>query len=422
MLLTSLALTLFASIGNMNQCAYANQLQSVNEEANTIILNAIEQMYDSNGEIMSADDQFAVFGQRFLRYAEENEIMEEDLFHELINYVPYSENAYDLAYDEAFPLLDLGDFQIEDEDINIFNPEEFEVTIDFDDLGNFDKPHWHEPVHNFGDSGDDNGDDSGDDDGHAIIDPDHDLTEMYDDGHYFGMGYNPDLDDPHTAPEGSGSSGGSGSSSGGSSSQPNEPENNSFPLQPVDYDNSKAKVTINGRVEGVAFIGVIFSPDACKAIYNFFTVVLEALSAISELAGYVDTITGVIAGLGLASAAIATNFVVDAVVAICNAMIALWTMLVNFLDTTGPVGVLVALVLALLGATCIAVLVNAFVAGAIGAGYALGWKVYHLFHWEGVNRQFYNQFKQSEIFNFYRPRKSVAFFILKNILLFLIYI
>ena len=125
-----------------------------------------------------------------------------------------------------------------------------------------------------------------------------------------------------------------------SDSKTDNTQNEKLDLLPIyNYDQNHVTNTANGTLDGVFFLGIMVSRDA-----STMTTVTAAL--ISYFSG------------------------------IWNTFISM------FSAAAGPLGWIVGWIIALIGGACISILVTMFIMGYQKKGFAIGWKVHHIFNWE----------------------------------------
>ena len=394
MIITSLTLTLFSAIGGMSQYAYASQIENINDQAHALVLNAINDSIDA-GFLLTEDEQTQILQRRFLRFVEDNAVLSHDIISTLTNGVNCNSDLDEFVYGDSFPTLDISEFGLEEDEIEIeepdFNFDLHAVVADLTDGVDEHSPFldYHGP---WNEGNDDEGD--GDDEGGILI-PDHShLTDTVDSGFCGNIWTNGDLWDPHTAPE----EGGNGGSSGSNSSE-TEYNIDTSALRQLFCDDMDVSFSIGGRVEGTTFIGLIFSPGLCAILHDIMVFIAEAIDGIikslpdgvkmiGDLIGLVDLFISAVNLIAGSSLPGLSSMIIAEIISKLTPVWATVSTTASF--SAVPIGkVIVAAVLVAVGYAIIKVMAGAFVAAEMGAGYAIGWKYYHIFHWEWFDNVFF---------------------------------
>lgn len=158
------------------------------------------------------------------------------------------------------------------------------------------------------------------------------------------------------------------------------------------YDESNVTATTYHTFGDCAFLGIYASKDACINVYNIFAGwANDQLTYTASGSG--SPLNSVVEALKVAAAASATTALgITATAAIASAISAvtgylgsIWAGYIAMFTSAGAVGIIIGLIVTLLGLACIAVIASMIVFGYLGKGYAVGWKIYNLFHWEWYN-------------------------------------
>ena len=363
MILTSLALTLFASVSNLNQCAYANQIQGINEEAQTILLNSIEKVCDDE-KPLSFDEQLEAFGYRYLRFAEENNLADQSVIDEISESMLINNDLYELAFEDELPVIDFDNSQYEMETFDL--DEEFLLDIIMSEnlTDHSDDYIYH--------SGFENNENNNDDDDGLLKPNIGDLSDLV---------YNPvldnsiisnsgDLDKPHTMPEGPSSGTGNG---GGF--QPTTPSTNDEyeNIKLVDVDENQVAYRLNPSIGKEHLFGIAASADACKFVYNLLTgFMLNQVRKQTE--GAPTAFEVVIKSILATIETITPGTVAVAKAQLMSIFSPILAWFCSLFTTCGVPGIIFGTIIALVGISCLAVIVSMFICGMFGWSFAIGWR------------------------------------------------
>ena len=117
MTLTALVLACFTSLGGLNPTVQANQTRGIRRNAENILMNSSDVTYDEDYPL-TIDDQIAVFGNRFYRFSQQNNLLDSELMTRLSNVVPQENGEYyRLDYS---PLPNMSDYEYESENRDVF--------------------------------------------------------------------------------------------------------------------------------------------------------------------------------------------------------------------------------------------------------------------------------------------------------------
>ena len=117
MTLTTLVLACFTSLGGLNPTVQANQTRGIRRNAENILMNSSDVTYDEDYPL-TIDDQIAVFGNRFYRFSQQNNLLDSELMTRLSNVVPQENGEYyRLDYS---PLPNMSDYEYESENRDVF--------------------------------------------------------------------------------------------------------------------------------------------------------------------------------------------------------------------------------------------------------------------------------------------------------------
>lgn len=144
------------------------------------------------------------------------------------------------------------------------------------------------------------------------------------------------------------------------------------------YNQNHVTNTTNGTLDGVFFLGIMVSRDACINFYNTIANFLnnQVVYKVSETKGPVGLVIEALKTLTPVTFATVTATLISYFSGIWNSFISL------FSAAAGPIGWIVGAIIALIGAACISALVTMFIMGYQKKGFAVGWKVHNLFNWE----------------------------------------
>lgn len=143
-------------------------------------------------------------------------------------------------------------------------------------------------------------------------------------------------------------------------------------------NTSNFSSSVAGRVGGCYFLGIIVSKDACVGFYNFL---VDLFNGIAARVNGGEIIPGVIGILSAVVAAIKGGSAGTITTALTNFLKLFWKEYAALL-TSGPLGIILAALIALVAALVIFIVVNMIVWGRKGSGFAVGWKIHNIFNWE----------------------------------------
>lgn len=157
-------------------------------------------------------------------------------------------------------------------------------------------------------------------------------------------------------------------------------ETEGLPLLPYNINNVSSSV--NGKLDGVNFLGVLCSKDTCINLYNSLAGWLNQKAM--YVASGVKTPVGIIVdALNLLQASIVTGTIISSsITTITGAFATLWAQFCALFSTGGPIGIIIGIIIGLVGVACIGIIVSMIVYGFLGKGFAIGWKVHNVFKWE----------------------------------------
>lgn len=161
-----------------------------------------------------------------------------------------------------------------------------------------------------------------------------------------------------------------GGGSGGCSSE----ETINFPIHP--YNESNIKFVTKCTLDGTAFIGLYFSPDACTAFYSKVSTWMNdhAVYAASQMKSPVSLIYSGIKKV-IAAAALSIELVRTVVATITAAFAKIYSYIAAFIASIpGVIKTIIAAIIGMAITACIVVMANIFVYGSKMKGYALGFK------------------------------------------------
>lgn len=169
--------------------------------------------------------------------------------------------------------------------------------------------------------------------------------------------------------------GGGSNNSGGSSNSNTQVEPQQLPIR--SYNETNIASASGGKLDGITFIGIMVSRDACVSFYNTVAGFLnkQVIYTASGIKGPASMIIDTL----LAATPVAAAVVISA---ISGYLSSLWTGFCSLFTSGGPVGIIVGLIIALVGIACIATLATMLVMGYFGKGFAVGWKVSNIFNWK----------------------------------------
>ena len=156
-------------------------------------------------------------------------------------------------------------------------------------------------------------------------------------------------------------------------------QNEKLDLLPIyNYDQNHVTSTTNGTLDGVFFLGIMASRDACINFYNVIANFLnnQVMYSASGTKGPVGIIIESLKVLAPATMATVTAALISYFSGIWNTFISM------FSAPAGPIGWIVGSIIALIGAACISTLVAMFIMGYQKKGFAIGRKVHNIFNWE----------------------------------------
>lgn len=164
-----------------------------------------------------------------------------------------------------------------------------------------------------------------------------------------------------------------------SNSKTDNTQNEKLDLLPIyNYDQNHVTNTANGTLDGVFFLGIMVSRDACINFYNVIANFLnnQVMYSASGTKGPVGIIIEYLKVLVPSTMATVTAALISYFSGIWNTFISM------FSAAAGPLGWIVGWIIALIGGACISILVTMFIMGYQKKGFAIGWKVHHIFNWE----------------------------------------
>lgn len=143
-------------------------------------------------------------------------------------------------------------------------------------------------------------------------------------------------------------------------------------------DQNHVTNTINGTLDGIFFLGIMVSRDACINFYNVIANFLnnQVTYSASGVKGPVAMIIEYLKLLAPATMATVTSALIFYFSGLWNTFISM------FSAAAGSIGWIVGAITALIGAACISTLVTMFIMGYQKKGFAVGWKVHDIFNWE----------------------------------------
>lgn len=338
MVMTSLVLALSTTLsGGCSEISNANRITSIKENAVEIVEKAAENYDFSDYLELTTDEQESLIKQKILKYNEENNLVDEEYIVTLKEHLEedekftYFENIDDLFIKpniskttlkennalHAELINDLSHSLVNDKTIirdDIINSNITDIVIN----------------HDYGDTGDSKvGDDS--------------------------------------------------KSDSDSNFKTDNTENEKLDLLPIyNYDQNHVTSTTNGTLDGVFFLGIIASRDACINFYNVIANFLnnQVMYSASGTKGPVRIIIESLKVLAPATMATVTAALISYFSGIWNTFISM------FSAPAGPIGWIVGSIIALIGGACISTLVAMFIMGYQKKGFAIGWKVHNIFNWE----------------------------------------
>lgn len=159
-----------------------------------------------------------------------------------------------------------------------------------------------------------------------------------------------------------------------------------FELPILNCDANNISASISGKVDGVDFFGILCSKDACINLYNAIAnwannQIAYRASGSSSPAKIIVEAFRTLATTTAIGAALAT-IIAGVIGTITGALSSLWAEFCALFAAGGPIGVIIGLIIGLIGAACIGVIVAMIVYGYLGKGFAIGWKIHHIFRWE----------------------------------------
>lgn len=161
----------------------------------------------------------------------------------------------------------------------------------------------------------------------------------------------------------------------------NEVNTQRLPILPVNSNNISTPVS--GKVDEVNFFDLLCSKDACVTLYNLFADWLnnKTMYVASGTKTPVSVITDAFMLL-MKSTVITSGIITSTIATITGAFAALWAQFCALFSNGGIVGVILGIIIALLGIACIGAIVTMIVYGFLEKGFAIGWKIHHIFSWE----------------------------------------
>ena len=323
--LLPLVLTLTSSLNGINQTAVARKINQLKADSQEIISRAMDD-FNFDDMDLSLDNLLSLVKDSILQYNEENELLNETYLSQL------SFNSAIIDEDT------LSEIQINEADfLEMANSFRVENTInDLPDLDLVQRPliGWDRPGYYDGANGGTSG---------SLTNPlPWGISQHDGSGEFFG--------------------GSTGGSTGETTT--NQP---SFPHKDVNPD--LINYFVNQRVDGVNFVGIAVSRDACMEFYNLVGTLIDE--------DFHQFVGGVLAALSLVAAA----GVAAAIGALTGYFSSIWAGFCSLFTSGGIVGIIVGIIIGLVGAACIAVMATMFVMGAFEKGFAVGWKVPNIFSW-----------------------------------------
>ena len=161
---------------------------------------------------------------------------------------------------------------------------------------------------------------------------------------------------------------------------------------PILYcDTDKISISIDGKVDGCYFFGIVCSKDACVGLYNTLAGYInkQAIYQINglsfPLALIVETLSTLVSTT-LRGAQFVT-FVSSQIEALKGALLSIWNEFATFLGSAGPIGAIIGIIIAIVGSFCIAIITEMIVYGYLGKGFAIGFKIHNIFWWEYIHEE-----------------------------------
>lgn len=338
MITTSLFLTFATSLGGANSLAQANQLEALQNEADEIIERAsAEFIYE---EAFQLGEAFGVTKQKLFEFYEENELLDSDYLEALRTNLENDNQETEITIAES----PLAKYLVAEDRTKTFmsHIDDFNIQSAVSDLSLNSRP-W-DTTFQFGD---------------AVSTSKYTITPS-----------------PSTGSPSTPSSSSSSSSNSSSSSQSSNSAVIVLPIKP--YNEDHVATIAGGKLDGVTFVGLMFSRDTCVAFYN------KVAGWLNNQVIYSSSPTGgpatmIINALMLSAPAMALATIAK----LTEYFTGIWSTWCSYLGGVGgPVGIAIALIIGLVGAACIATLITMLVMGYNGKGFAIGWKVPNIFKWK----------------------------------------
>lgn len=171
----------------------------------------------------------------------------------------------------------------------------------------------------------------------------------------------------------------SSSDTGEENGETQDNESVDLTLLPIyEYDKSAVSSFTNGNLNGVFFLGIMASRDACINFYNIIASFLnnQVMHAASGIKSPASTIIELLKALTPGTVAAVTSALISYFSGIRKTFISM------FSASSGPIGLIVGTIIALAGAVCISILVGMFIKGYQKKGFAIGRKIHSFFNWE----------------------------------------
>lgn len=328
MLFGTLALTIATSIsGGCSALASANEVEAIASSANDVISDA-EKNYDYSNFNMGYDELLSFTKQKYYSYAEDEKVMTDDQLVSLKNVI-----QTDSDYIE-FSNID-----------KMFIANNVSIGTGLDGVVGF-----------------------GNSIGNVI--GNHTFDHIKPDGVIIGNqlgGITADKGD-----------GGSGSSSSGIPSS----NGDTYQFDFFDYDENNVSITLNGTYEETQFFGFVAHKDTCIAVYDLIS------NFLSNLEDYIKIVKSCWDALKtIDKSCVVATAVYAAIEAISKGLSSAWSSLCSTFTSGGPVGIVIALILAAVGTACIYLISKMYVFGYMQKGFAFGWKTKGLFNLEWVDEE-----------------------------------
>ncbi len=158
-----------------------------------------------------------------------------------------------------------------------------------------------------------------------------------------------------------------------------------FPI--FDYNEDEVSYYSSGKIDNTNFMGIICSKDACVSLYNLVAGFFNNLgnNNVNNAKGIGSIILEALKSLDTVACASA-SLIAAASTKIATALSTIFSKIMIFFQSfTGIIGKIIAVILLLVGASCIYVISRMIVAGYNSKGYAIGWKMKGLFNFSWYN-------------------------------------